>query len=114
MNTRSRMTIEIGFPALPRPVSEFWLCFVEALKRENALPKKFTLSTIAGHPEHIKATREMPDLVLTPEEVHAIIIERGLTGFRVQSGSMGKEVTYRLSSKSDDKFAHFTNWHDPN
>jgi hypothetical protein len=79
MNTLNKIWFKIAFPQLPQPVSESWACLVEYLAKVKALPKRFTLSGVAGHPEHLKATRGTPELIVTPAEVEAIIKERGLT-----------------------------------
>jgi hypothetical protein len=114
MNTLSKNRFIMEFPKLPQPVSEFWACFVDYLAQEKILPKKFTLSQIAGHPEHLKAARGTPELVLTPSEVQAVIGERGLTGFSVSASNsdLNRRVMFGLAKVADgtansDKWTRF-------
>ena len=81
-----RVQFEISFPRLIEPVSEFWQIFVDYLASEKALPENFTLSNVAGHPDHLTVKRGDPEMVLTANEIEAVIIDRSLTGFAVDTG----------------------------
>lgn len=89
----NRDTFSISFPELPRPVSDVWDTIVTILKSSRCLPKKFSLSQIAGHPLHVRSER---DLVLTPEEIRQLIIDRDLDGFRVQTNFSERGMGFRL------------------
>jgi hypothetical protein len=111
MTTHNNLRFIMSFPKLPEPVSEFWACLVECLAREKVLPNKFTLSQVAGHPEHLKATRGMPDLVLTPEEVLGVINERGLTGFSASStGSFERRLKFVLDRQANGMNSQVDMW----
>jgi hypothetical protein len=101
MSIPNKIWFKIAFPQLPQPVSEFWACLVDYLDTVKALPKKFTLSEIAGHPEHLKATRGTPSLVVTPTEIETIIRERELTGFGVNTGFTERGVAFDLQRNWD-------------
>jgi hypothetical protein len=92
-----RNYFKMAFPELPQPVSDFWRCLINNLDSVNALPKHFTLSEIAGHPEHLQPGKGKPDLVLKPGEIEAIIAERSLTGFSVNTGYSERSVDFCLT-----------------
>lgn len=70
-----------------------WRALTQFLTSQIALPTKFSLSQIAGHPEHLKSEF---DLSLSPKEIEEVITERGLTGFHVNTGHSESSVAYML------------------
>lgn len=108
MSFAPRVRFTSSFPQLPEPVVEFWRELVEYLAIAGALPKQFILSEIAGHPEHLKPSKGKPDLVLTPNEIEAVIIERGLTGFAVDTGHSEHSIAFNLRKYSHIQGAEFT------
>lgn len=96
------------FPQLPEPVVEFWRKLVTCLASADALPKQLILSEIAGHPEHLQLGKGKPNLVLAPNEIEAVIAERGLTGFHVDTGHSERSIAFTLTAFSPHQEASFT------
>lgn len=88
-----RVTFAVYFPELPRPVEDVWKTITTILKANRCLPKKFSMSQVAGHSEEFHSRC---DLVLSPEEIGEIIAERNLEGFWVDTGHSTTSVSFRL------------------
>jgi hypothetical protein len=89
----NRRHFEVAFPKVPEPVSDVWRALAGFLAKGKALPRKFTVSQIAGHLEPMQSEER---LTLTPDEVLALIQERDLDGFAVNTGYSAKSVGYQL------------------
>lgn len=92
----NRIHFSISFPKLPHPVEDIWETIVSILKANRCLPRKFSLSQIAGHPAEIQAER---DFVLTPEEIGQVIVNRQLNGFRVDTGYSQRSANIWLMNR---------------
>jgi len=88
-----RRFLHITFLQMPTDVGGFWEVLFDCLKEQQALPKMFRLSQIAGH-ERSQQSEE--DLRVAPAEIAEIISERRLTAFSVNTGYTDTSVAYRL------------------
>ena len=95
----NRRHFEIAFLEIPQPISDVWRALAGFLAENKSLPKKFYLSQITGHPKHLKSES---DLALPPDEVLALIEERSLDGFAVNTGYTAKSVSYQLAHAKED------------
>jgi hypothetical protein len=102
----NRRHFEIVFPSVPLPVTDVWRALTGFLVKSKALPKKFFLSQITGHPQHMKSES---DLSLTPDEILYLIEEKKLDGFAVNTGYSEKSVSYKLAhAKADGSQTNFS------
>jgi hypothetical protein len=85
------------FSQMPTGVGWFWEALCQCLKEQQALPKVFLLSQLAGH-ERSQQSEE--DLMLAPEEIAKIILARQLTAFSVNTGYAETSVAYLLHHNS--------------
>jgi len=95
----NRLYFSACFPDLPRPVEDVWETLVAVLMENRCLPKKFSMSQIAGHREEFHSRN---DLILRPDEIRQIIVDRELNGFYVDTGHSNKSIHFYLA---DDKNA---------
>lgn len=108
----NRRHFEVAFPSVPMPVTDAWRALIGFLTQAEALPKKFFLSQIAGHPQHMKSES---DLSLTSDEILGLIDERGLDGFAVNTGHSAKSVSYQLAhAKADGRQSVLSCYIEPN
>lgn len=89
-----RRYFEIAIPSVPEPVVDAWRTLVSVLSKSKCLPKSFYLSQIAGHEEPYHSERL---LRLDSKEIESLIVERNLSGFRVNTGHSAISVDYSLS-----------------
>lgn len=94
----NRISFSISFFDSPQPVADVWATITKVLTCNNCLPKKLSLSQIAGHPKGRHSER---DLSLSAEEITKVIAERALTGFWVQSSFSSRGLGFRLFSEGD-------------
>lgn len=78
-----RIHFSVAFQITPEPIMEVWKCLASYLLKHDAMPRRFKVSQIAGHAERLHSTVQLD---LSPEEIELLIVERQLTGFRVDSG----------------------------
>lgn len=90
----NRRHCEVAFPEVPQPVADVWRALTGYLAKEKALPKKFEVSQIAGHAEHMQSESR---LRLSANEIFNLIEERELDGFAVNTGYSEKSVSYKLT-----------------
>lgn len=86
----------IAFPKVTTSnVLEVWNKLSSYLEQNNFLSKQYELSQIAGHAEEYHTTEP---LLLSPEGVAEIIVNRKLNGFWVSNGIFGnnRSVDFRL------------------
>lgn len=85
--------LHISYSQMPTDAGAFWEALFDCLKDQQALPKVFRLSQIAGH-ERSQQSEE--DLRVAPAEIAEIIATRRLTAFSVNTGYTDTSVAYRL------------------
>lgn len=90
---------------MPVSVAGVWRHLFEFLDSEGALPKRFFLQQITGHPENLKSEK---DLDVSADEIESIISNRGLTGFHVDTGHSDQSLGFDLVYHSDIYVATFT------
>ncbi|QIF04733.1 hypothetical protein [Roseimicrobium sp. ORNL1] len=93
-----RIHFAIGFPFVPSSVIEVWEQLTRHLKEACSLPRQFEVHQTAGHAERFKSEE---DLKLSPSDVAALIAERNLDGFWVNSGYSARSVGFSLLHAKD-------------
>ena len=88
-----RVYFELAFSEAPKSVVEVWRILSGFLAENDALPECFEVSQIAGHDHSMRSTSY---LELAPDEVGDLVVNRGLTGFRVETGHTSSSVGYHL------------------
>jgi hypothetical protein len=102
----SRIKFSIAFECLPSPVEDAWQTIVSFLNGSKCLPRQFSMSQIAGHPNKIQSERF---LFLDSEGVRKTIIDRDLKGFRVNTGFSSRSIDIWLAEiESSEKAARLT------
>jgi hypothetical protein len=89
----NRATFAVCFSELPRPVEDVWETITTLLRAGRCLPKKLSMSQVAGHREELHSRY---DLVLCPDEISQVITDRELTGFHIHTGHSEKSIRFWL------------------
>ena len=80
----NKLYFSVTFPGIPVSVIDAWRGLTCFLQLQGLLPKRFSVSQIAGHAEKYHTTKK---LALAADEITQLITKRNLNGFWVNSGN---------------------------
>jgi len=94
MPISDRIRFSIGFETPPEPLVDVWHCLSQFLREDRLMPTVFEVSQMWGHAPEIQSEKY---LKLSAIEVGALIVDRSLKGFKVDSGQLSRAMSFFLT-----------------